>query len=69
MIKMTQKERAVIVAEMGEEVLSLDVDAFLLKLDAFITKNGFDENWDMTDYGFKMQCLYDSIFLQNEEDY
>lgn len=36
-----------------------------LALDAQITENGMDENFELTDLGLKLQLLYDQIYNQN----
>ena len=42
-----------------------DIDAVLLDLDAFITREGLDANDDMTKLGHEAQAVYDDIYLNN----
>ena len=39
---------------------------FLLKLDDFITREGFDENDNMTAFGHEAQAVYDEIYMCNQ---
>ena len=43
-----------------------DLDDALLALDAFITREGLDENDDMTYFGHEAQSVYDDIFYSND---
>lgn len=46
----------------GENNLS----AFLIKLDDLITSVGFDDDYELTKEGRKLQDIYDSIYLKNK---
>ena len=39
---------------------------FLLKLDDFITREGLDENDNMTAFGHEAQAVYDEIYMCNQ---
>lgn len=39
--------------------------SFLLKLDDFITREGLDENDNMTAFGREAQAVYDEIYMCN----
>ena len=43
-----------------------DLDSALLALDAFIVREGLDENDDMTAFGHEAQTVYDDIFYNND---
>ena len=45
-----------------------DLDCALLELDAFITREGLDGNFDMTLFGHEAQAVYDDIFICNDLD-
>ena len=39
---------------------------FLLDLDDFITREGLDENDNMTAFGHEAQAVYDEIYMCNQ---
>ena len=43
-----------------------DLDRFLLQLDALITRDGLDENDNMTTFGHEVQAVYDEVYMCNE---
>ncbi len=44
-----------------------NLSAFLIKLDDLITSVGFDDDYELTKEGRKLQDIYDSIYLKNKE--
>lgn len=48
-----------------EYLKSDSVNEILLPLDEWISMNGFDENYDLTDEGRKAQQIYDRIYENN----
>ena len=43
-----------------------DLDRFLLRLDALITRDGLDERDNMTAFGHETQAVYDEVYMCNE---
>ncbi len=43
-----------------------NLSAFLIKLDDLITSVGFDDDYELTKEGRKLQDIYDSIYLKNK---
>lgn len=68
MLKMSEEDRKVIIAVLGEEALEYDDRTFFDKLSNYMLETGFDKDWEITDYGRKIERLYDRIFYQNLDD-
>lgn len=66
MIKMSQSSREFLTKNCPELLKLDDLDRFLLRLDAFITREGLDENDNMTAFGHEAQAVYDEIYICNE---
>lgn len=51
-----------------DEFLELDnISDVLDDIDTILTYLGFDENYDLTDFGRELQNLYDDIYYNTEE--
>ena len=66
MIKMSQSSRDFLSKNYPELLEENDLDRFLLRLDALITRDGLDERDNMTDFGHEVQAVYDEIYMCNE---
>lgn len=66
MIKMSQSSRDFLSEKYPEILTENDVDRFLLKLDALITRDGLDDKDNMTAFGHKLQGVYDEVYMCNE---
>ncbi len=66
MIKMSQSSRDFLAKNCPELLKQHDLDLFLLQLDAFITREGLDENDNMTAFGHEAQTVYDEVYMCNE---
>ncbi len=42
-----------------------EVNELLLDIDEKLTAIGFDRDYELTEIGFKLQRLYDQIYIQN----
>ena len=47
-------------------LLENNLRQFLLKLDDFITREGLDENDNITAFGYTAQTVYDEIYMCNQ---
>lgn len=71
MLKLTESEKNFILQniENGESLIKSDkLRELLLPLDALITAGGFDDNYDLNDFGRKAQNIYDDIYYNNTEE-
>ena len=66
MIKMRPSSREFLKKNYPELLKEDDLDRFLLQLDALITRDGLDENDNMTAFGHEAQAVYDEIYMCNE---
>ena len=66
MIKMSPSSREFLKKNYPELLKEDDLDRFLLQLDALITRDGLDENDNMTAFGHEAQAVYDEIYMCNE---
>lgn len=66
MIKMSQSSRDFISKNYPEILKEDDLDRFLLELDAIITRDGLDDNFNMTAFGHEIQAVYDEVYMCNE---
>lgn len=66
MIKMSELSKAFLKKNCPSLLDQDDLDQFLLQLDAFITREGLDENDNMTKFGHEIQAIYDEIYMCNE---
>ena len=68
MVYITDEQKnilAVYLDNFNELIKSNDVNDLLDELDDLITDIGFDENYELTEEGLKLQLLYDQIYNQN----
>ncbi len=68
MIKVTDEERRFLIEniENAEEILMSDnVNDILDSLSDFLNFAGFDKNDDITDYGRKIERIYDNIYYNS----
>lgn len=65
MFKMSEKSREFLEIHCPELLKEKDLREFQLKLDDFITREGLDENDDMTEFGHEVQAIYDEIYMCN----
>ena len=66
MLKLSEKEKKFIADNLG--ILpgeATKVNDILDSLDDWITENGFDEDWNLTDRGRRAQQMYDNIYANN----
>ena len=49
-----------------ELLMEDELRKFLLDLDDFITREGLDENDNMTAFGHEAQAVYDEIYMCNQ---
>ena len=63
MIKMSFSSRALLQKEYPELLAEENVDRFLLALDAIITRDGLDDNDNMTAFGRDLQSVYDEVYM------
>ena len=63
MIKMSSSSRALLQNKYPELFAEEDVDRFLLALDAIITRDGLDDNDNMTAFGRDLQSVYDEVYM------
>lgn len=69
MINVTAEQRNLLLEHLpnAEELMkSDDVNDLLLPLDDLIMDIGFDEDYELTPIGLKLQLAYDQIFNQND---
>lgn len=66
MVKMSQSSRNFLLKNYPEILKEDDLDRFLLQLDALITRDGLDENDNMTAFGHEAQAVYDEVYMCNE---
>ena len=66
MIKMSQSSRDFLLMNYPDLLKENDLDRFLLQLDALITRDGLDENDNMTAFGHEVQAVYDEVYMCNE---
>ncbi len=66
MIKMSQSSQDFLAKKYPEVLKENDLDRFLLKLDALITREGLDDRDNMTAFGHKLQTVYDEVYMCNE---
>ena len=66
MIKMSQSSQDFLSKNYPELLEENDLDRFLLRLDALITRDGLDGNFNMTAFGHEAQAVYDEIYMCNE---
>lgn len=66
MIKMSSSSRALLEKKYPELLGEENLDRFLLKLDAIITRDGLDENDAMTATGRELQSVYDEVYMCND---
>ena len=66
MIKMSQDSRELLLEKYPELLKENDLDRFLLRLDALITRDGLDDQDNMTAFGHKLQAIYDEVYMCNE---
>lgn len=66
MIKMSQSSRDLLSKKHPEVLEENDLDRFLLQLDALITRDGLDDQDNMTAFGHKLQAVYDEVYMCNE---
>lgn len=65
MIEMSSSSRALLQQKYPELLSEADLDRFLLRLDAIITRDGLDSNDAMTKFGHELQAIYDEVFMCN----
>ena len=66
MIKMSQSSQDFLSKNYPELLKEDDLDRFLLRLDALITRDGLDERDNMTAFGHEAQAVYDEVYMCNE---
>ena len=66
MIKMSQSSRDFLSKNYPELLKEVDLDRFLLQLDAIITRDGLDDHDNMTAFGHEAQSVYDEVYMCNE---
>ena len=66
MIKMSSSSQALLQQKYPELLKENNLDRFLLRLDAIITRDGLDDNDAMTKFGHELQAIYDEIYMCNE---
>lgn len=66
MIQMSQSSRDFLCKNYPELLKEVDLDRFLLQLDAIITRDGLDDQDNMTEFGHKVQSVYDEVYMCNE---
>ena len=62
---MSDSSRSFLENNLPEFLVTDDLDEALLLLDAFITREGLDENDNMTEFGHQAQSVYDEIYMCN----
>lgn len=65
MFNMSDSSRSFLENNLPEFLVTDDLDEALLLLDAFITREGLDENDNMTEFGHQAQSVYDEIYMCN----
>lgn len=66
MVKLTEAEKEFIREHLKPELIQAGhVNDILDPLDDWITANGFDDNYDLTDEGCIAQRMYDNIYYRN----
>ena len=63
MIKMSASSRELLQKKYPVLLDEEDVDRFLLDLDAIITRDGLDDNDNMTAFGRELQSVYDEVYM------
>lgn len=66
MLEMSKKSQDFLRKYFPELLEEEDLDHALLELDAFITREGLDENFDMTHFGHEAQAVYDDLYDSND---
>ena len=66
MIKMSQASRDFLAKNYPSLLKEDDLDSFLLRLDAVITRDGLDERDNMTAFGHAIQAVYDEVYMCND---
>lgn len=66
MLKMSETSQKFLKKYLPELLEDDDLDHALLHLDAFITREGLDENDNMTNFGHEIQAVYDDIYDSND---
>ena len=66
MFNMSKSSKTFIEKNCSELLKEENLRRFLLKLDDFITMEGFDENDNMTAFGHEAQAVYDEIYMCNK---
>ena len=68
MLKVSEKDRKFLIEniENAETLLAgNDLNALLDPLSDYLAYIWFDENWELTDEGRKVQAIYDRIYFNN----
>lgn len=66
MLKLSGEEKKFITDNLDPILVeATKLNDILDPLDDWITENGFDDNYDLTDEGRKAQRIYDSIYNNN----
>ena len=66
MFNMSESSKSFLIKNYPELLQEDNLRKFLLKLDEFITREGLDENDNMTAFGYKAQAVYDEIYMYNQ---
>ena len=66
MFNMSETSKLFLVKNCPDLLLEDELRRFLLRLDDFITREGLDENDNMTAFGHEAQAVYDEIYMCNQ---
>lgn len=68
MLNIQKKQKELLnkyISNLDEMIADDNIEDLLDELDDVITGIGFDENYELTEEGLKLQLLYDQIYNQN----
>ena len=66
MFNMSERSKDFLRKNCPELLMEDELRKFLLDLDDFITREGLDENDNMTAFGHEAQAVYDEIYMCNQ---